>query len=78
MKESSLLRKLGVFLAIIICSYLVLSIFMDSNGEIHLLGYSFNLEGDKPVSDLLKESDEMMYKEKDKYYQESGLRNREQ
>ena len=45
MKESSLLRKLGVFLAIIICSYLVLSIFMDSNGEIYLLGYSFNLEG---------------------------------
>ena len=42
------------------------------------IGYSFNLEGDKPVSDLLKESDEMMYKEKDKYYQESGLRNREQ
>lgn len=41
------------------------------------IGYSFNLEGDKPVSDLLKESDEMMYKEKDKYYQESGLRNRE-
>ena len=39
------------------------------------IGYSFNLEGDKPVSDLLKESDEMMYKEKDKYYQESGLRN---
>lgn len=42
------------------------------------IGYSFNLNGDKPVSDLLKESDEMMYKEKDKYYQESGLRNREQ
>ena len=42
------------------------------------IGYSFNLDGDKPVSDLLKESDEMMYKEKDKYYQESGLRNREQ
>ena len=42
------------------------------------IGYSFNLDGEKSVSDLLKESDEMMYKEKDKYYQESGLRNREQ
>ena len=40
------------------------------------IGYSFNLDGEKPISDLLKESDEMMYKEKDKYYQESGLRNR--
>ena len=40
------------------------------------IGYSFNLDGEKPVSDLLKESDEMMYQEKDKYYQESGLRKR--
>ena len=40
------------------------------------IGYSFNLDGDKPVSDLLKESDQMMYQEKDKYYQESGLRKR--
>lgn len=36
------------------------------------IGYSFNLEGDKPVDVLLKESDEMMYLEKEKYYQESG------
>lgn len=40
------------------------------------IGYSFNLDGEKSVSDLLKESDEMMYQEKDKYYQESGLRKR--
>lgn len=40
------------------------------------IGYSFNLNGEKPVSDLLKESDEMMYQEKDRYYQESGLRKR--
>ena len=40
------------------------------------IGYSFNLSGEKPISDLLKESDEMMYKEKDKYYSESGLRKR--
>ena len=40
------------------------------------IGYSFNLEGDKSIDELLKESDAMMYQEKDKYYQESGLRNR--
>lgn len=40
------------------------------------IGYSFNPDGEKPISDLLKESDEMMYQEKDKYYQESGLRKR--
>ena len=36
------------------------------------IGYSFNLSGDKPISDLLKESDQMMYSEKEKYYQDSG------
>ena len=40
------------------------------------IGYSFNLDGEKSVNDLLKESDEMMYQEKDKYYQESGLKKR--
>ena len=40
------------------------------------IGYSFNMNGDKPISDLLKESDKMMYQEKEKYYQESGLRKR--
>ena len=38
------------------------------------IGYSFNLDGDRLVSDLLKESDEMMYQEKNKHYEESGLR----
>lgn len=42
------------------------------------IGYSFNPNGDKPISELLKESDEMMYQEKDKYYQESGLRKRKE
>ena len=40
------------------------------------IGYSFNLEGKKPINDLLKESDEMMYSEKEKYYQESGEQRR--
>ena len=41
------------------------------------IGYSFNPNGDKPISDLLKESDQMMYTEKDKYYQESGNERRQ-
>ena len=45
LKENYLLRELGVFTAIIICAHLALSIFMDSNGEIHLSGYSFDLGG---------------------------------
>ena len=40
------------------------------------IGYSFNLEGKKPINDLLKESDEMMYSEKEKYYQRSGEQRR--
>lgn len=40
------------------------------------IGYSFNLEGNKSVSDLLKESDEMMYKEKAEHYMEFGDRRR--
>lgn len=40
------------------------------------IGYSFNLQGDKPVKQLLKESDEMMYQEKDKHYQETGEKRR--
>ena len=41
------------------------------------IGYSFNFDGDKSINDLLKQSDQMMYQEKNKYYQESGLRKRE-
>ena len=41
------------------------------------IGYSFNPNGDKSVDDLLKESDEMMYSEKDKYYLETGKKRRE-
>ena len=40
------------------------------------IGYSFNFDGDKSIDELLKESDTMMYQEKDKYYQQSGLRKR--
>ena len=40
------------------------------------IGYSFNLAGDKSVSDLLKESDEMMYQEKAKHYLNTGDRRR--
>ena len=36
------------------------------------IGYSLNLEGNKSINDLLKESDEMMYQEKEHYYQISG------
>ena len=32
------------------------------------IGYSFNTDGDKPINTLLKESDEMMYKDKQTYY----------
>ena len=41
------------------------------------IGYAFNLEGDKPISDLLKESDKMMYQEKENYYRESGNERRQ-
>lgn len=37
------------------------------------IGYSVNRDGKKSVNDLLKESDEMMYKEKDRFYIESGI-----
>ena len=36
------------------------------------IGYGLNLDGNKSITDLLKESDKMMYLEKDKYYIESG------
>lgn len=42
------------------------------------IGYSLNLDGKKNVTDLLKESDRMMYQEKEKYYQESGNDRRSQ
>ena len=41
------------------------------------IGYSLNLDGNKSVDDLLKESDAMMYQEKEKYYLESGEDRRE-
>ena len=40
------------------------------------IGYSFNLDGSKSVTDLLKESDQMMYQDKEKYYRESGVERR--
>lgn len=41
------------------------------------IGYAFNLDGDTPISDLLKESDKMMYQEKENYYRESGNERRQ-
>ena len=40
------------------------------------IGYSFNLQGNKSIDELLKESDEMMYQEKDKHYLETGEKRR--
>lgn len=40
------------------------------------IGYSLNIDGNKHIDDILKESDEMMYQEKEKYYQESGIERR--
>ena len=40
------------------------------------IGYSYNADGKKSIDDLLKESDEMMYQEKDKHYQETGEKRR--
>lgn len=40
------------------------------------IGYSFNLNGEKSVGDLIKESDEMMYADKEKYYLETGSNRR--
>lgn len=40
------------------------------------IGYSFNTDGNKSVDDLLKESDKMMYEEKEKYYVENGIERR--
>ena len=36
------------------------------------IGYSFNFAGDKTIDQLLTESDQMMYEDKDRYYRESG------
>lgn len=41
------------------------------------IGYSLNLDGGKPIDQLLKESDEMMYLEKQKHYLETGDRRRQ-
>ena len=41
------------------------------------IGYSFNLDGEKSIDQLLKESDEMMYFEKQKHYQTTGDRRRQ-
>ncbi len=36
------------------------------------VGYSFDADGTKSVDALLKESDDMMYEEKARYYSDSG------
>ena len=40
------------------------------------IGYSYNSDGEKSIDDLLKESDEMMYQEKARHYQETGEKRR--
>lgn len=36
------------------------------------IGFALNMDGDKHIDELLKESDQMMYSEKEHYYLESG------
>ena len=36
------------------------------------IGYALNIDGNKSVQELLKESDQMMYQEKEKYYLSNG------
>lgn len=36
------------------------------------IGYGLNLSGEKDIEELLRESDAMMYDDKDRYYQETG------
>lgn len=38
------------------------------------IGYGLNLDGSKSIPDLLKESDKMMYAEKEKHYAELGVK----
>ena len=40
------------------------------------IGHGFNLDGSKPLDDLLKESDTKMYQAKAKYYEETGKERR--
>ena len=40
------------------------------------IGYSFSNDGTKPLDEMIKESDEMMYVEKKQYYIESGKERR--
>ena len=38
--------------------------------------YGLNLDGNKDIDQLLRESDAMMYSDKDKYYEETGINRR--
>lgn len=40
------------------------------------IGYSYSADGKKPIEDMLKESDKMMYAEKERYYTETGKNRR--
>ena len=37
------------------------------------IGYSYNADGSKTIEQMVKESDEMMYQNKAKYYQNKGI-----
>ncbi len=38
------------------------------------IGYSYSSDGQKTIEEMLKESDEMMYADKDEYYKKTGLK----
>ena len=40
------------------------------------IGYSYSADGKKPVEDMLRESDMMMYAMKERYYKEQGIKRR--
>lgn len=40
------------------------------------IGYSYSPGGTKPIDDMIKESDAMMYRDKEKFYQETGKERR--
>lgn len=40
------------------------------------IGYSYSANGEKSVEEMLRESDEMMYAVKDRYYEENGIAKR--
>ena len=40
------------------------------------IGYSFSIDGSKPIAQMVKESDQMMYQNKAEYYKQNGIERR--